>query len=220
VNGQRNVDLPLDYATGHEFRAMAATAVAREVHDIMGNNISLALRYLDLHEIRHGAGGTEFADTRAVLTGVLTDIRRLSAGLRLRPAVVSLPVALSDFVTVMAPAGLDVQVSLTGEESLLPDRHSEELFLVIREGLRNVFAHSGARNARVTIRVEAAALHVLLTDDGIGYDETDGRTPCSGIAGMRERVTLLHGSLHICSRPGHGTRTEIVVPLHGGGDGV
>jgi signal transduction histidine kinase len=38
------------------------------------------------------------------------------------------------------------------------------------------------------------------------------------LSAMHERVRMLGGSLHICSRKGGGTRTTFTVPLHEGGN--
>jgi signal transduction histidine kinase len=88
------------------------------------------------------------------------------------------------------------------------------LYRIAQEGLANVQKHSGARCVHVRLRFQPRAVRLDVSDDGGGFDTSGDVTRCHlGIAGMRERASLVGGSLEICSRPGGGTRVSAVVPL-------
>lgn len=192
---------------------------SREIHDRIGNRISLAIRHLDLYEIYRDrdpeAAATKIAGIRSVLEDLLESTRRLMSDLRLETPVRRPGLALRRFVTVVDPS-VAVDVTVHGDEELIPTEHRDELFVVLREALRNVFAHARASSATVAITVAADRVTAVVEDDGAGFDPEGGQSRSgrrSGLDSMRERIELLGGSWTIASRPARGTRVEIAIPI-------
>jgi signal transduction histidine kinase len=92
----------------------------------------------------------------------------------------------------------------------------EEVFLIIREALRNVVAHAQAERVLVRVDVAPDVLRASVVDDGRGFQPTDPGQGGTGVLSMRERAAMLGGTLTISSRSGQGTRLDLVVPLTGG----
>jgi signal transduction histidine kinase len=71
----------------------------------------------------------------------------------------------------------------------------------------------------IRARRDNAILYCLIRDDGAGFDIPQGqkapRRKGLGLIAMSERVTAIGGTLHIESRPGHGTELSIRLPLEG-----
>jgi signal transduction histidine kinase len=89
------------------------------------------------------------------------------------------------------------------------------IFRIVQEGLRNVKKHSGAIRAEVRLEGVADALHLLLADEGVGFDITNRSTRTGlGIRSMQERLRVLGGRVEIRSRPKQGTTIEAWVPLN------
>ena len=87
-------------------------------------------------------------------------------------------------------------------------------YRILQEGLRNIVRHAKATGVQVTLSKKNGILHLLIKDDGIGFDPaSDGVNAGLGIASMTERARLLQGSLSIESRPGKGTAIQLAVPL-------
>jgi two-component system sensor histidine kinase UhpB len=88
---------------------------------------------------------------------------------------------------------------------------------VAQEAITNVARHARATAATVSLRLENGTLHVLVEDNGRGFDphQVLGRREDRpvGILGMQERAALIGGSLEIDAQPGRGTRVRLVVPL-------
>ena len=85
------------------------------------------------------------------------------------------------------------------------------LFRAFQEALTNVHRHSGASAVDICVRVDTEQVHLEISDNGRGIPkitEGDGQAGV-GIAGMRERVRELHGSLEIQSG-GSGTGKLII----------
>jgi signal transduction histidine kinase len=87
-------------------------------------------------------------------------------------------------------------------------------YRILQESLRNIVRHAKATTVHVTLSQKNDILHLLIKDNGIGFDPaSDGVKASLGIASMTERARLLQGSLSIESRPGKGTAIELAVPL-------
>jgi signal transduction histidine kinase len=89
------------------------------------------------------------------------------------------------------------------------------LYRVAQEGLANISRHAGAKNVSVELRRLRDGLELLISDDGVGFDlnQYDGRRGSLGLLSMRERVSLVAGTLDIQSAPGEGTRIRAWVPF-------
>ncbi|MFI6084850.1 sensor histidine kinase [Streptomyces sp. NPDC051217] len=194
--------------------------LAREMHDGLGSALALTLRHLELHAGRRGAGGgagdPHLAAAEQSVRDAVGHTRALVGGLREESAVPPMKDALRAFVQEMAPASLTVDIATTGNEQLLSDARRRELFLVVRECLKNAFAHSGARRITVTARVTRWWAHARVEDDGVGFDPESvaghhgGR---HGLPVMAERIRALGGRFTLTSTPGLGTRIDIHTPL-------
>ena len=89
------------------------------------------------------------------------------------------------------------------------------IFRIVQEGLRNVKRHSAATRAEVRLEATANGLHLSIADEGVGFDMTKRSTRIGlGIRSMQERLRLIGGRVEIRSRPGHGTKVEVWVPLN------
>ncbi|WP_296653605.1 7TM diverse intracellular signaling domain-containing protein [Paraburkholderia sp.] len=94
----------------------------------------------------------------------------------------------------------------------LPGARGLDLMRVIQEALTNVLKHSQASQAEVALRRERNALHLTITDNGIGFDTREIAPGGAGMRSMRARAARLRGTLTIESAPG-GTRIALVMPL-------
>jgi signal transduction histidine kinase len=66
---------------------------------------------------------------------------------------------------------MDCELSVVGEEAaLVPEEVREQLFLVLREALRNTVSHSGASKVTVRVVVEQSAIAGFVEDNGQGFD--------------------------------------------------
>ncbi|SEF85319.1 Histidine kinase-, DNA gyrase B-, and HSP90-like ATPase [Thermomonospora echinospora] len=196
--------------------------VAREVHDRIGGSLYLAMRQLELLQLLAGgrperpeAATARLEAVRSALLQLNADTRDLVAGLRRPHSAGSLEAALRSFVDALAHPRTTVHLQVSEELDALPARLRDELFLVVRECLRNCLAHAAAPNVWARIDVDPAEVAVRVVDDGVGFDlaEVAARGTTNGLSGLGERVAALHGEHLVESRPGHGTRITISIPI-------
>jgi len=84
------------------------------------------------------------------------------------------------------------------------------IFRVAQESMTNIARHGEASHASVVVSVHAGRVRLVVEDDGRGFDPS-APTSRFGLAGIRERVEMLGGTLRIESAPGTGT--AVVVDL-------
>ncbi|WP_280155761.1 sensor histidine kinase [Piscinibacter sp. XHJ-5] len=111
--------------------------------------------------------------------------------------------------------GPALHVIVEGEPRDLAPLVREEVYRIAREAVRNAWRHAGARRIDMVIRYQRRSLWLSICDDGQGIAAdvlNAGRPGHHGLAGMRERALLVHGSLEIHSKPDAGTRVELIIP--------
>src|SRR6185437_4282177 len=116
---------------------------------------------------------------------------------------------LADLVAQSATAGLVVRVASAGEPRRLPPAVDVAVYRIVQEALTNVSRHAAVAEATVRIEYHDAGLVVEIDDRGGDRITTPSRVGSgSGIAGMRERTTLLGGTLQAGRRPEGGFRVR------------
>jgi signal transduction histidine kinase len=95
----------------------------------------------------------------------------------------------------------------------LPADVALALYRVAQEALQNVAKHSGAGEARVSLRGSAKGVTLLVSDQGRGFDPESTASGASlGLAGMKERLRLVDGELCVDSSALGGTVIAASVP--------
>src|SRR6202046_1937626 len=116
-------------------------------------------------------------------------------------------------------SGINVSMQIATAHERLPMNMEIALFRVLQESLTNVHRHSGAAGVHVLFRRQLAEIILEVQDDGCGIpaERLDRLREASaeagvGLAGMRERMLELNGTLELESH-GKGTTMRAVVPL-------
>ena len=110
--------------------------------------------------------------------------------------------------------GLGVEFLSDVPPGPLPREIASCLYRVAQESLNNVAKHASAKQVTVKLASEKGSVSLAIQDDGVGFDPlaVKGRGGL-GLIGMEERARLVNGKLSIESRPGHGTRIALEVPI-------
>lgn len=202
-----------------EIRRAERRRIARDLHDVVLQDLSGALQSLRLTHLRAKRSGTSLD-----LEEELGALGRASSGLRNaiydlrrekeRPFLESVE-SLVDLSRQTMP---DREIRLLVEEGFdagLSGRESVELLRILQEALANVRRHSAARHVEVGLRTDENAILIEVSDDGRGFDPGSAGAGV-GLSAMRERAEGLGGDFEVRSRPGRGT--EITVRIRPAGD--
>jgi PAS domain S-box-containing protein len=195
-------------------------AIARELHDELGQLLT-ALR-MDSVWLRDRLKDADAkASERALTMCTLIDktiegVRGMA--IRLRPDVLD-TLGLVDALEWVT-SDFEKRTSITcffqhrGVPPNIKDTLSTAAYRITQEALTNVARHARASRVDVSLGAEDGMLTLTVSDDGCGFDlqhlaEFDGL----GLAGMRERASLVGGSLAVRSRPLQGTRVRFSVAV-------
>jgi PAS domain S-box-containing protein len=194
--------------------------IARDLHDIVLQDLSGALQSLRLTDLQSKGSGL-----RLDLEEELEALGRATSGLRSaiydlrdekdQPFVES----VESLVKRNRQATPGCMIRFVVEEGFpigLFGKKSIELLRVLQEALANVRRHSAARNVEVRLRTDDEAILIEVADDGGGFDLESARAGI-GLSTMRERVEGLGGEIAVKSSLGEGTKVTVRVPL---GDGT
>jgi signal transduction histidine kinase len=109
---------------------------------------------------------------------------------------------------VQTRCGVSIRMRVSGVQVRLSAQCELTVYRVAQEALSNVVRHAQATHSRVDLQFGEEVV-LTITDDGCGIPAAGTSSASSGgglgLIGMRERVTLLGGSLEVRSRTPHGT---------------
>lgn len=190
--------------------------VSRELHDEAGQalaalKISLQLMRDDVAD-RVPEVRAELDDAVGLVESTRDQIRIIAHDLR--PPVLDglgLDLALRSFCEDFSRrTQIDIEY-VSNAPHPAPDAVEVALYRLLQEALSNVAVHAAAERVSVELQEGDEMLRLAVVDDGRGFS---GTIPATGIglAGMRERIELLDGSLQIESSPGAGTRVMASLP--------
>jgi signal transduction histidine kinase len=193
--------------------------IARDLHDRLGEGLSIALRQLELHEIDSmrdpAAAAPRATRAKQAVTEAMGRLRAVTSDLR-QDSVRNLESALVRYLDSIA-ADAEVELRVSGDETWAPPEVIDEAYQVIREALRNAFTHGSPKLVLIGITIAPHELSAWVEDDGDGFDEATVAAG-TGLAAMRERAAEVGGRLTLVSVPGQGTYVSLVVSLPGHGN--
>jgi two-component system sensor histidine kinase DegS len=83
----------------------------------------------------------------------------------------------------------------------------------LQESLQNAIKHSGTQQFKVRLSGTSDAIQLTVLDRGKGFDLNKAVSHHGlGLISMRERVSLVHGTISIKSKPSEGTEVHVYVP--------
>ncbi len=195
------------------------TRLAREIHDTLAQGLTGIVIQL---QVADRAGHIDLADpdspvrlARRLAEECLVEARRSVKALR--------PGALETHGLTDALRGLQEQMTsrvpiqstweVQGDLFPLPLEVENHLLRIGQEAITNVLRHSQATKLNTTLTYKPGQVCLRVEDNGRGFIPERHNAAGFGLIGMRERAAQIAATLTIDSRPDHGTRIEIVVPI-------
>jgi PAS domain S-box-containing protein len=217
ITDRKNAEKALMEMTGRLIRAQEEerSRIARELHDDF--NQRLALLSIGLQRIAQAVGpqsadSAHVSDLCRLTQEIASDVHRLSH--RLHPA------KLQHLGLVPAIKGMCRELSEQYGAQIhffhrnVPTQIAKEsalcLFRVAQEALSNTLKHSGVKKGQLELFGDRGALHLCISDSGVGFDPQSVSTKGSlGLVSMQERVRAAGGRIAVESRPSSGTRISV-----------
>ncbi len=196
--------------------------IARELHDVVAHHMSVIV--VQSETARYRLQGlpdqavAEFTEIARLARGSLSELRGLLSALRddgadpartPQPTLAELPALLAR----IEAAGTPVTMTIPPDAEDLPQVLQLAVYRIVQEGLSNVVRHAPGARTWVDVVRTKETLTVEVTNDkpteGGPLTEKEGG---HGLAGVRERVTLLGGRFEV-DQPAGGWRLRAVLPL-------
>ncbi len=190
--------------------------ISRELHDETGQGLMVIRLYLGMLETNAGARArARIRETLGVVDRTIDGIRRIIG--RLSPLVLQelgLIAAIRKEAKDFAKnTGVKARVAVSEDVGRLAPEPEAAIYRVVQEALHNVAKHAKATTVNVQMDRTNDVVHLLIEDDGQGMMKTGGFSGRSfGLAGMRERISTLGGTVKVTSSRGKGTRIEVRLP--------
>ncbi|APE38510.1 hypothetical protein BOX37_19355 [Nocardia mangyaensis] len=195
--------------------------IARDLHDLLAHTVSVIALHTDVarESLRDDpdTAAQSLAAARAACREANSELRATVAALRAdsttEPPTPNLD-RVGGLIAATEAAGLIVTLTHSPATGTLPAIVDLTAYRVVQESLSNVLRHAAAHTVDIEIDRADTDLVVRVADDGVGAASETADSGW-GIIGMRERVTLLGGTLHAGPGQTGGFVVEARIPARG-----
>ena len=192
----------------NEIQQETLTQVGRELHDNIGQLLSLAKLNLNSSKPEKQAEGKDY------INQVIKEVRGLSKTLNLDwVESISMDDFISQQLAKIQSTGF-CQTSLHTDQSFNDLQKDQKLVLirVIQECLNNAIKHAQPNAIAVRINKNGNARCIEISDDGLGFD-TAQKSQGSGMYNLSKRMSTIGGKFNVTSTVGKGTQIKLELPL-------
>lgn len=191
----------------NEIQQETLTHIGRELHDNIGQLLSLAKLYLGSSKPEKQAEG------RYTINQVITEVRALSKTLNLDWVET---LSIKDFIEqqlekVQTTGFCETKLEVEKDLGELTKDHKLVLIRVIQEVLNNSIKHASPDEISVKILEKNGVRQVEIKDNGKGFD-TSIKSQGSGMYNLEKRMETIGGEFKISSQPGKGTLIHLLLP--------
>jgi len=87
------------------------------------------------------------------------------------------------------------------------------VYRIIQEQLKNIVKYASATNVWIKLEKLNGVLHLVISDNGIGFDPHSRRSGGIGLTNIASRAETFNGAVDIISAPGHGCTLKVSLEL-------
>ncbi len=196
------------------------TRIARELHDSLGQNLLLIKNRAQLEMAKTKLPDDvreQFQSISDIASQAIAEARHIAHDLH--PHQLDLLGLTRALRALIDNTGESSAMVIDGKFDPVDDVFSREaatnVYRIVQESLNNIFKHSRAKNARITLERDVHEVLLKIEDDGCGFETGKNGNGGKGLGlkNIAERVRMLGGKIKLDSQPAHGTRIEITIPI-------
>jgi len=206
------------YQAQSEIQEQTSQEISRELHDNVGQNLSLArlsLSTLDLDKKEEATAS--IAEISDIIEIALHNLRLLTRFMNTeiikKGGLVKCLHMQVDFI--QRRGKYEVGFNVAGDPITLPDTQEVFIFRIVQEAINNIIRHSKASEICISLEYTKTALILLIRDNGHGFhvnEKLSGPDICNGIYNMQRRAKLIEAEFEIESQIGKGTSIKVITP--------
>lgn len=191
--------------------------IAAFLHDNISALLSSAGLHLNVFTSSSHTPSEEILKTKYILSEAHLKIRDLSH--ELMPALLvrfGLLFALDD----LCEKNSNSRITFEFDNSIpikkrYPEKLEMKVYFIISELLNNIIKHSKASKAICRIDEKGAKLHIIITDNGKGFDTKKFHVVEGfGLNQVRARIKNMEGEFSVISKINYGTTVELLIPIN------
>jgi len=197
-----------------EMQEETFNSISREIHDNVGQLLSLVKVQLNIAE-QNGTAGTDLlGDIKTNVGQAMTDLRDIAKSLSSeRLQWIPLTQAVGQELQRIGRNGLmQCNLRILGEERELSDQTKMIVFRMVQESMQNILKHAQASEMEILFDFADSELRICIQDNGMGFDTEKAATGGLGLQNIKTRAALMGGNAHIESAAEKGTTIILYVP--------
>ncbi len=205
--------------------------ISRDLHDETGQIVIALGAVLNVIEKELKAKRIEKAlavinENRGLVQEMASKMKFMAFNLR-PPAldILGLSAVLREYFSQCTSSGsVRVEFKENLKDAKLNDNLEIALYRIIQEAIWNALKHAKPESIIVELLFSGDTIKVFIEDDGQGFSVKgylqQADVAKMGLRGIRERVDILNGTFSVESKPGAGTKLQIVLPLEQQGESI
>lgn len=200
-----------------EIQSQTMKHIGREIHDNIGQKLTLASLYTQQLAFENKAPqvNKNIENISEIINQSLKELRQLSKSLTDNSIEDQ---AIFDLLKQECNRINDLKkcnVTFRSNSELEIDSYQIKSFLfrISQEFLQNSIKHAKCKNIQVILEVHKDQISLILKDDGIGFTLNKLKSKGIGLLNMEKRTKLIGGSFHLESEKNIGTTVTIEIPL-------
>lgn len=204
-----------------EIQEQTLKNIAQEIHDNIGQELSLAKLNLNTMDInKQSELITKINTSKDLVSKAIQDLRDLSRSMNTDSiAAMGLPKAIGYELDMIRRSEVcHTSLAIHGNIVRLNEQKELILFRIVQESLHNIIKHAEAKNIDVSIIYSDLTLQLSIIDDGKGFEISDADKKDSdlgmGLHNMQNRAKLIGAEFMVSSRKNTGTQVRLVLPLN------
>lgn len=200
-----------------EIQEQTFNTVSEEIHDNVGQILSLASIQLSMAIKRYGQTKMNLTEIKENVDNALNDLRdiarNLNGGYLQQLTLLQFlerskdQISRNDFIRC--------ETEICGEEKEISLQNKIILFRILQECFQNVIKHAKATLIKIEVSFDAEDLKLIFSDNGCGFDtgkQRENNLRGIGLQNIKNRIDLMNGILVINSQPNEGTTLLISIP--------
>jgi len=198
-----------------EIQEETFNAISQEIHDNVGQMLSLARIQLSIIAQQQAAEIPGLVQVKETVGNALTDLRNIAKSLsNERLQLRSLPESINEEVERLHKASsLQIFFKIEGQERDLNKQAKVILFRIVQEALQNILKHANAGQVQIVFSYLPEQMQISIADNGIGFNVENQRTQLKGLGlqNILNRAALIGGAANIHSSIDQGTTITISI---------
>jgi signal transduction histidine kinase len=204
-------------STQLEMQTQTMQHIGREIHDNVGQKLTLASLYTQqlAYENQAPSITSKIENIGSIINESLSELRQLSKSLtddRINDNTI-FQLLQQECAIINDLKECKVTFACTEKNIQLPYQTKSILVRIVQEFIQNSMKHAKCENIIVTLQNNDNTLQLILEDNGKGFDKNMISHKGIGLSNMKKRTEMIGGTFNLESKPNKGTTLSIEIPM-------